>query len=347
LPIVNADQLLEGMVLTKSLYSKKTGDLLLREGVKLNKTKINAIKAHNIKRVKVADRYTLLIESTTATYNELEEILDRNIRKLAPETPEANTSNKMVEVSQQTRKLIKPIIEDKAVLQFCTRMKLLDNELFFKHSAMTCALSLLVAGAMGIDSKKLIKIGTATLLHDIGMGEMPFLIKRKGPEEPRSELWKQHPTYGFHIAKEEGIEREIAKMILHHHENWDGSGFPNNKEKQEIPLGARIISVCEIYDTLIRYNDYHHYKAIEYLYGGGDFLFDSSVVQAFTDNLAVYPLGSLVKLSTNEVGVVVNVRKNKGPRPIVRVQYNNFNRSIDPKTIDLGKEKTIFITKIL
>ncbi|MGM0501868.1 MAG: HD-GYP domain-containing protein [Bacillota bacterium] len=347
MPTINTDKLLEGMVLTESIYSEKTGDLLLKEGVTLSKQKIKAIKNNNIEKVKVADRYTLLINATTATYNELEKILNHKIKRLAPETPEANTATKMVDISKKVRKLMLKIINNEAVLEFCTRMKLIDNDLFFMHSATTCALSLLVAGAMGLDDKEIIKIGTAALLHDIGLGEMPFLIKRKGPEAPRSDLWEQHPTYGFHIAKEEGIDRDICKMILHHHENWNGSGFPDNKKGAAIPLGSRIISVCEIYDTLIRYSDYPRYEAIEYLYGGGDFLFDTAVVQAFTDNLAVYPLGSLVRLSNNKVGVVVNVRKNKGPRPIVRIEYNNVNRKINSKTVDLGKEKTMFITEII
>ena len=346
-PILRSYQLSEGMELTKSIYSQKNNDLLLKEGVKLNKDKINAIREHQIKKVEVADRYTLLIDSTTATYNQLKQLLENNIKRLAPEDPEANTSDRMVKISSQVRSLIDSIISNETILRLCTRMKLIDNELFFKHSAMTCALSLLVAGAMGLDQAEIIKIGKAALLHDIGLGEMPFLIKKKEPHEPRNELWKEHPTYGFYIAKEEGIKREICHMILSHHENWNGSGFPKQKEKEKIPLGGRIITVCDQYDTLIRYNDYPRYEAIEYLYGGGDLLFDSNVVQAFTDHLAVYPLGTLVRLSTNEVGVVVNVRKNKGPRPVIRVQYNNVNRAIETKIIDLGAEKTIFISEVL
>lgn len=347
MPIVQAYQLLEGMKLTKSIYSQKTSDLLLKEGVKLSKDMIKSIKNHKIKQVEVADRYTLLINSTTATYNQLQKILKNSIKRLAPEDPEANTSNKMVSVSKTARSLVDNIIDNETVLKLCTRMKLIDNELFFKHSATTCALSLLVAGAMGLSTKEMMKVGKAALLHDIGLGEMPFLIKKSSQEKPHSELWKEHPNYGYYIAKEEGINREICDMIISHHENWNGSGFPNNKKQDEIPLGGRIIAVSEQYDTLIRYHDYPRYEAIEYLYGGGDILFDPHIVQAFTDNLAVYPLGTLVRLSTNQVGVVVNVRKNKGPRPVVRVQYNNVNRAIDPRIVDLGKEKTIFISEIL
>ncbi|WP_242951455.1 hypothetical protein [Clostridium kluyveri] len=64
--------------------------------------------------------------------------------------------------------------------------------------------------------------------------------------------------------------------------------------------------------------------------------------------MAVYPLGSLVRLTTKEVGVVVNVRKNLGPRPIVRVYFNRVNRPLsEVKDVDLGIENTIFIEEVL
>lgn len=345
---VKVDDLAPGMVLTEPVSSERTGEVILKSGVKLTKKMIKAIEKHNVESVEVAERYTLLINPEMTTRQELKELIQSEIKRLAPDQPEANTSDKMVKVSHRSRRIAAKILEKEQIVNFCTRMKILDNEFFFKHSAVTCALSLLVAGAMDLDNSELLKIGTAALLHDLGLGEMPFLIKPEAPQEPEEELWKQHPTYGFHLAKEGGIHREIGHLIRYHHEKWNGSGFPKGLQGEDIPLGARIISVCETYDTLTRHNDYPPHEAIEYLYGTGGVLFDSKVISAFTDNIAVYPLGSLVRLSTKEVGVVVNVRKNKGPRPIVRVHYNSVNRRLqDPKIIDLGEEKTIFITKVL
>lgn len=345
---INTDQLSPGMVLVEPVTSAKTGDVILKSGVKLTKNTISAIQKHNVESVQIADRNTLLIDPKMTTKEELEELIYKEIKRLAPDKPQANTSDKMVQISQTSRKIARQILKKEQIIKFCIRMKILDNEFFFKHSVMTCALSLLVAGAMELDNRDLLHIGTAALLHDLGLGEMPFLIKPEAPEEPEEDLWEQHPTYGYHLAKEEGIQRNIGQLIRHHHEKWNGSGFPKGLEGKDIPLGSRIISVCETYDTLTRHNDYPPHEAIEYLYGTGGVFFDSNVITAFTDNIAVYPLGSLVRLSTDEVGVVVNVRKNKGPRPIVRVHYNSVNRPLeDPKIIDLGEEKTIFITEVL
>ncbi|MCM1161195.1 MAG: hypothetical protein NC412_08225 [Roseburia sp.] len=88
--------------------------------------------------------------------------------------------------------------------------------------------------------------------------------------------------------------------------------------------------------------------AIEEIYGTSGILFNSKVVQAFVNNIPVYPLGVMVRLSNKEVGIVANIRKNQGPRPIVKVFFNRMNRPItETKIVDLSKERTIFIEEIL
>ena len=254
----------------------------------------------------------------------------------------------MVKVSQEAHAIAKAIVEEPEVARICTEMKLMEKELLYKHCVNTCALSLLVAGAMDLGQSNMKAIGTGAILHDLGLCEMPQLLKIKHKNKQEENLWREHPQYGYYLAKEAGIREEICKLILYHHEYWNGSGYPHRLQAKRIPLGARIIAVCESYDSLIKMDNYPRHQAIEYLYGSGGILFDSDVVTAMCNNLAVYPLGSLVRLSTNEVGVVVNVRKNLGPRPIVHVYYNHLNKPYEiPKEIDLGKELTIFIQEIL
>ncbi len=88
--------------------------------------------------------------------------------------------------------------------------------------------------------------------------------------------------------------------------------------------------------------------AIEELYGTSGIYYDPDVVKAFVNNIPIYPLGVMVRLSTKEVGIVSNIRKNEGPRPVVKIYYNRVNRPItEDKIIDLGLERTIFIEEIL
>jgi HD-GYP domain-containing protein (c-di-GMP phosphodiesterase class II) len=200
---------------------------------------------------------------------------------------------------------------------------------------------------MGLSEQELICIGTAALIHDIGLLEMPLVTKSIKRNQQEELLWREHPKYGYYILKELGFPDEIIDIVQYHHENWDGSGYPKGLSGKQIPIGARILSVCETYSRLKLHENYTNHQAIEYIYGAGNYFFDLEVVKCFTDNLSVYPLGSLVRLTSGEVGVVANVRKNKGPRPVIRVYYNKVNRPLTiPKVVDLGQQRTVFIEKV-
>ena len=107
-------------------------------------------------------------------------------------------------------------------------------------------------------------------------------------------------------------------------------------------------SMCSHYAAVIKFDATAHYLAIEELYGSDGIFYDHNVVDAFIRNIPVYPLGAVVRLSTKEVGIVSNIRKNEGPRPVVKVYYNRVNKPIsNDKIIDLGKERTLFIEEML
>ena len=240
------------------------------------------------------------------------------------------------------------ILSIDAILDFCTQMQIINNQALFCHGVNTCALSMLLAGALGLSKTEILNIGIASLIHDVGVCEMPFLINKdvKSPQEEL--LWKEHSTYGYYFAVQNNIPRNIAELIWAHHEHYDGSGYPRQLKSEQIPLGAKIITVCNEYDNLITVSGSEPYQAIEYMYCCSGIYYDKEVVDAFTQNISVYPLGSTVRLTTKEVGIIVNVRDNDGPRPIVQVYFNRVNKPLSvPKIINLAKEKTIFIESIL
>ena len=206
----------------------------------------------------------------------------------------------------------------------------------------------LVAGSMGLDVENILCAVTGGLLHNIGVAEMPTLLNIKEMTPPQQTLWREHPTYGYYFAIQKNISRTIANCIQYHHERYDGTGYPKGIKGEEIPLLARIISICAKYSAAITYENISPYMAVEEIYGASGIYYDPEVVKAFVNNIPIYPLGVMVRLSTKEVGIVSNIRKNKGPRPIIKVYYNRVNRPItEDKIIDLGVERTIFIEEIL
>jgi HD-GYP domain-containing protein (c-di-GMP phosphodiesterase class II) len=209
-------------------------------------------------------------------------------------------------------------------------------------------LSGLIAGSMDMTYEDVVMVVIGALLHNIGVEEMPTLVKEDVFNAQQQKLWEEHPTYGYYFALQKNIPRAIANCIQSHHERHNGSGFPKGLKGEEIPMGARIIGLCANYAEAVIYKNIPPYMAVEELYGTSGMYYDPQVVKAFVNNIPIYPLGTMVRLSTKEVGIVSNIRQNEGPRPIIKIYYNRVNRPIsEDKIIDLGRERTIFIEEML
>ena len=324
------------------------GKTLLSSGTILSIKNIEKLHELNIKSIHIADRYTHLITPIDKMQTQLVEDLTRMLRQIAPNSPEANKSDEVVKVANVLEKIILKIAKNETVLEFMVELRIIDKVKLYDHSVHTAVLAGLVAGSMGLDVENILCAVTGGLLHNIGVAEMPTLLNIKEMTPPQQTLWREHPTYGYYFAIQKNISRTIANCIQYHHERYDGTGYPKGIKGEEIPLLARIISICAKYSAAITYENISPYMAVEEIYGASGIYYDPEVVKAFVNNIPIYPLGVMVRLSTKEVGIVSNIRKNKGPRPIIKVYYNRVNRPItEDKIIDLGVERTIFIEEIL
>lgn len=324
------------------------GKTLLSSGTILSISNIDKLQELGIKVINVADRYTHLITPTDKMQTQLVEDFIRILRRIAPNSPEANKSDEVVKVANILEHIIPKIAKNEAVLEFMVELRIIDKIKLYEHSVHTAVLAGLVAGSMGLDIENILCAVTGGLLHNIGVAEMPTLLNISQMTPQQENLWKEHPTYGYYFAIQKNIPRVIANCIQYHHERYDGSGYPKGIKGEEIPVLARIVKICSKYSAAVTYQDISPYMAVEEIYGASGIYYDPEVVKAFVNNIPIYPLGVMVRLSTKEVGIVSNIRKNEGPRPIVKVYYNRVNRPItEDKVIDLGVERTIFIEEIL
>lgn len=324
------------------------GKTLLSTGTILSIKNIDKLHELGIKVIHIADRYTHLITPVDKMQTQLVEDFIRVLRNIAPHNPEANKSDKVVKVAELLEKIIQKIAKNETVLEFMVELRIINKVKLYEHSVHTAVLAGLIAGSMGLDVENILCVVTGGLLHNIGVAEMPTLLNIPEMTPPQETLWREHPTYGYYFAIQKNISRTIAECIQYHHERYDGSGYPKGIKGEEIPMLARIISICARYSAAIIYQKISPYMAVEEIYGASGIYYDPAVVKAFVNNIPIYPLGVMVRLSTKEVGIVSNIRKNEGPRPIVKVYYNRVNRQItEDKIIDLGVERTIFIEEIL
>jgi HD-GYP domain-containing protein (c-di-GMP phosphodiesterase class II) len=126
------------------------------------------------------------------------------------------------------------------------------------HSTRLAEWALHVAGEIGLDEASFPDIEVAALLHDIGKIGIPDAILNKPGRltDEEYELMKKHPEYGWIVLRRmPGFER-VSLLILHHHESFDGKGYPGGLAGEEIPIGSRIVSVIDAFDAMVSSRPY-------------------------------------------------------------------------------------------
>ncbi|MEO8972975.1 MAG: HD domain-containing phosphohydrolase, partial [Ktedonobacteraceae bacterium] len=154
------------------------------------------------------------------------------------------------------------------------------------HSYNVSDLATAIAIEMGLDAQQIFDVSTAALLHDIGKIAIPDALLQKTRHFSANEwtLIKQHAELGAQILEVSPALRHLMPAIRHHHERWDGTGYPDNLAGESIPLEARIISVAEAYDSMLTPRTYQAARsasaALTELQRCAGGQFDPSVVQA-------------------------------------------------------------------
>ena len=134
------------------------------------------------------------------------------------------------------------------------------------HGVVVSNLASFVAREMALPEEQCHNLAIAGMLHDIGKLRLrSYVYEEKEAKLNIDELRyvRLHPSLGYAILKEHGYTKEILTAVLYHHENADGSGYPNNLKGEEIPLGARILRVCDAFGALIANRPYRSAFDIE------------------------------------------------------------------------------------
>lgn len=223
------------------------------------------------------------------------------------------------------------------------RLKRAD-EYTFMHSVAVSGLMIALARQLGLSDAEVAEAGAAGLLHDLGKAKVPDSILNKPAALTDSEFatMRQHPEIGFQmLADDRQAGESVLDVVLHHHEKMDGSGYPQRLPAERISRLARMGAICDVYDAITSNRPYKAgwdpAEAVRKMaeWAGGHF--DPVLFQAFVKTVGIYPVGSLVRMASDQLGVVVGQSGGSLLTPRVKVFFSLSKQlRIAPRVVDLG-----------
>jgi putative nucleotidyltransferase with HDIG domain len=185
------------------------------------------------------------------------------------------------------------------------------DEYTYLHSVAVCALMINLARQLNLNEDLIHDIGMAGLLHDVGKMGIPqaILLKPGKLDDSEFDTMRSHPEIGHRIlASSKGISDLALDVCLRHHEKMDGTGYPGRMTGDTLSLFSRMSAICDVYDAVTSQRPYNQpwsgARALAKMQTWTGH-FDKLILNAFTDSLGIYPSGTLVRLSSGALGVVV------------------------------------------
>jgi len=184
----------------------------------------------------------------------------------------------------------------------------------------------------------------AGMLHDLGKMRVPDHVLNKPGKLSDEEfaVMKDHVNLGLEVLKSTpGISQTVMQVAGEHHERYEGTGYPRGLKGAEISRPGRMAAIVDVYDAITSNRIYHRGMepptALTKLFEWSDHHFDPDLVQHFIQAIGIYPVGSLVRLESGRLGVVVDQGTQGLLFPVVRVVHDLFrNRRLRPFDLDLG-----------
>ncbi len=344
--LVSLSMLRPDMVLAKAIYYKDC--LVLREGLSDLPRFTKSLRNLGIEYVYVSDPKSDGIVIPDAISEETRVNCKRILRQTIDDF-ETKTVVDLSEMDNTINNIIDEILANPDV-QISLNDISASDEYTFSHSVSTTVYSLLIAKDLGYNRQMLEKLAAGTLLHDFGkvLIDKKILNKKEQLTPEELEHVKQHATLGYELLKKCPNLTELSRIIaLQHHERMDGSGYPGGHMAGELHEFARIVAIADVYDALISDRCYRKKwscnNAVNYLVEHAETKFDLKLVSILIKQIAIYPNGSMVRLSTNAMGIVKEQNKNFPLRPIIRVISDENGNDIVPFELDLMKMLSITI----
>lgn len=290
--LVNIESLVPNNVLSQDIYNYNTDVVLYKKGTVLTEEKIRRLK----------------------NFGNISILVDTNIEI---ENPKIIVRRKIEADLDQIYKYADSIIMKAMEKHNFNKLLCKVETNIYDHSYKVALLSVVIAlNIESVDEYQLEQLVLAALLHDIGKSTIDFSILNKPGKltDEEYEIIKQHSQNGYDILSSSKLfSQNICDAVLSHHENEDGTGYPNNIMHNEIPFFAKIIHICDVYSALTSKRCYKEPWTYEQALNELDkniCKYDKEILELLKLILPFYMKDDVVLLSTNQLATIINVCNN-------------------------------------
>ena len=370
---IPVNELKPGMIFDKSVYIDEN-NILVPPMVPIKEEDINRLVRWGIEEVETEGE--LIREGKTARPKNLKEEIKRLEKEAGIVKPETglksfqNVYDETIELIREIFDSVKNAVSYSQERIYKTALKLIkaiesgknnaievaigehDQKYLYVLGASVGVLSAITGMSLNFNEDRLKSIVVGGWLHDIGMIKVPpYITEKKGKLTPDEYARiKTHPIYGYRIILNDlMLNNEIANVALQHHESYDGTGYPRKLKGKQISLYARIVAICDSYIAMTRKRSYRdemmYYNAMKTIVSASNRRFDPEIVKVFLSNMAIYPVGSVVRLNNGIVARVIKANPNLPLRPIIEVLIDEFGDKLSSgeRIIDLQNETSFYI----
>ncbi len=222
----------------------------------------------------------------------------------------------------------------------------------FCHATNVCILAILVGLELEYEQYRLKELGTAALLHDVGMVHYLGIVKKKNKLNKEDfDKVKNHTLFAAKILSSiKGLDDIVFVVARQHHEHLDGSGYPDGLKGDKIHEYSSIVGILNIYEAMMHRRTYRtEFQARETIQEilKSKNAYDPKLIKVLINKIGIFPIGSLVELNTKELARVISLNSNNVLRPVVRIITNaNGEECAEEKMVNLAAEPAIWIRHI-
>jgi putative nucleotidyltransferase with HDIG domain len=222
------------------------------------------------------------------------------------------------------------------------------DEYTYLHSVAVCALMVALGRQLGLNEAQCRDAGMAGMLHDLGKAAMPQdVLNKPGKLTPAEfDIIKQHPVRGYEMLLAcADVSEGVMDVCRHHHERVDGTGYPEGLTGERISLLARMGAVCDVYDAVTSDRPYKagwdpaHALSQMATWKGH---FDPVIFHSFVKSIGIYPTGSLVRMRSGRLAVVLDQNPSTLTKPRVKLFFSTkAGLPLKPQILDLASPSAV------